>query len=139
MDDKVKDILSQSVARELGVSIQYMWHHVMAIGLPSPAVKDIIKDISITEMRHAEAFAERLFYLGGIPTSKPTEVKSGGDLKKMVQDDLEAETYAIRLYKEAIRLCQESNDPVTRLLYEKTLTHEEEHYRTFSHLLSELQ
>ncbi|MBI4329824.1 MAG: ferritin, partial [Chloroflexi bacterium] len=45
MEDKLKDILNQSVAREMGVSIQYMWHHVMALGLASPAVKDIFKDI----------------------------------------------------------------------------------------------
>ncbi|MBI4331292.1 MAG: ferritin, partial [Chloroflexi bacterium] len=128
-----------SVAREMGVSIQYMWHHVMALGLASPAVKDIFKDISITEMKHAEAFAERLFYLGGIPTSKPTEIKMGGDLRKMLQDDLEAETYALRLYREAIRLCREADDAVTRLLYEKVLAEEEEHYHTFSVLLSELK
>lgn len=137
MDDRLKDMLNQSVSREMGVSIQYMWQHVMAVGLSSPELKEVFKQIAVTEMKHAEAFAERLYYLGGTPTVKPTDIKYGGDLKKMVHDDLETESYAIRLYTEAIRLCEEVDDPVTRLLYEKVLSQEQGHWHTFSILLSE--
>ncbi len=33
-------------------------------------------------MKHAEKIAERLFYLGGIPTAKPTSDKVGGSLEE---------------------------------------------------------
>jgi bacterioferritin len=129
------DILNKSIARELQVSIQYMWHHVMAVGMESPAVKDLFKQISIQEMKHAESFAERLDLLGGVPTTQPSPILTGGDLKKMIQDDVKAEQEAVDMYREAIRLAIEANDPVTRLMYEEILESEEDHLKTFSDLL----
>ena len=81
---KLLDALDKAIARELGVTIQYMWQHVMALGMDSPAVKDIFEDVAIEEMKHAESIAERLFYLGGVPTTKPTPIEVGGTLKAML-------------------------------------------------------
>ncbi len=134
-DQRLLDVLNQSIARELQVSIQYMWHHVMAVGLESPAVKDIFRSIAIVEMKHAEQFAERLDYLGGVPTTKPDPIAEGGSLKQMIQADLKAEEEAITLYKEGIHLSIEDQDPVTRLLFEEILDAEEEHHKTFRDLL----
>ena len=134
-DPKLLDILNKSIARELQVSIQYMWHHVQAVGLESPAVRDIFKQLAIEEMKHAEAFAERLDLLGGVPTTKPEPIMQGGSLTKMIQDDLKAEQEAVDMFREAIRLAIASNDPVTRLMYEETLAAEESHRKTFSDLL----
>ena len=134
-DQRLLDILNQSIARELQVSIQYMWHHVMAVGLESPAVKDIFRDISIQEMKHAETFAERLDLLGGVPTTQPSPILVGGDMKKMIQDDIKAEQEAVDMYREGIRIATEVNDPVTRLMYEEILEAEEDHLKTFRDLL----
>lgn len=135
MADEFLDLLNKAIARELGVSIQYMWHHVMALGMESPEIKDVFKDIAIVEMKHAEDIAERLFYLGGIPTTKPTPIKVGGSLKEMVEADLKAENEAIEMYKEIIEKASENGDSTTRLLFEEILTAEEEHKHTFSILL----
>ncbi len=62
--EKLLDALNKSIARELQVSIQYMWQHVMAVGIGSAAVADIFQKIAVEEMKHAEKFAERLNYLG---------------------------------------------------------------------------
>lgn len=59
------DLLNKAIARELQVSIQYMWQHVQWRGVKGFAVKDELKNIAISEMKHAEAIAERLSYLGG--------------------------------------------------------------------------
>jgi len=134
-DQRILDILNRSIARELQVSIQYMWHHVMAVGLASPAIKEIFKEIAIEEMKHAEAFAERLDQLGGIPTTVPSPIMVGGDLKKMIGDDRQAEVEAVEMYREGVRVATEVGDPVTRLLYEQILTSEEEHLKTFSDML----
>ena len=127
--------MNKSIARELQVSIQYMWHHVMATGIGSAAVGDIFKKIAIEEMKHAEKFAERLNYLGGVPTTKPDPITVGGDLTKMLKDDLAAEETAIELYKAYIKLASDLNDTTTRLIYEETLEAEEEHHDTFGKLL----
>lgn len=129
------DILNQSIARELAVAIQYMWHHVMAKGLESAEVEEIFQEIAVEEMKHAEKFADRLDYLGGVPTTKPTPIITGGSVEKMLADDVKAEEEAIALYKKAIQISIDNNDPVSRLLYEETLSAEEDHHNKFSTLL----
>lgn len=129
------ELLNKAIAREIGVSVQYMWQHVMAMGMKSPEVKDIFEDIAIEEMKHAEKIAERLFYLGDTPTAKPTPIKVGGSLEEMVEADLEAENEAIELYLKIIELASENEDSTTRLLFEEILTNEEEHKHTFTILL----
>jgi len=133
--EQLNDLLNKAIAREIGVSIQYMWQHVMAIGMQSPEIKDIFEDIAIEEMKHAEKIAERLFYLGGTPTTKPTPIKSGGSLKEMIEADLMAEDEAIELYREIIRIADVEKDSTTRLLFEEILGKEEEHKHTFAILL----
>jgi len=135
MASELIELLNKAIAREIGVSVQYMWQHVMAIGMKSPEVKDIFEDIAIEEMKHAEKIAERLFYLGGIPTVKPTPIIVGGSLENMVEKDLEAENEAIELYREIIDLAAEKEDSTTRLLFEEILTEEEKHKHTFTILL----
>lgn len=136
-DKRLLDILNQSIARELAVSVQYMWQHVLVRGLEGAEFAEIVQKIAITEMKHAEKFAERLDYYGGVPTTKPTEIKTGGDVKQMLKDDIAAEKEAIVLYKRAIKLCQELDDPATRHIYEDILEEEEDHDHTFSTLLGE--
>lgn len=133
--ENLLELLNKAIAREISVSIQYMWQHVMAIGMKSPEVKDIFEDIAIEEMKHAEKIAERLFYLGGTPTTKPTPIKIGDSLEEMVGLDLEAENEAIELYMEIIALCDKIGDSTTRLMFEEILTAEEEHKHTFTILL----
>ena len=135
MASELLELLNKAIAREIGVSVQYMWHHVMAMGMKSPEVKDIFEDIAIEEMKHAEKIAERLFYLGGTPTTKPTPIKVGGSLKEMVEADLEAENEAIEMYRKIIDMASENEDSTTRLLFEEILTEEEEHKHTFTILL----
>lgn len=135
-DQRLLDILNKSIAGELQALIQYMWQHVTAVGIASPAVRDMFEKIAIGEMKHAEAFAERLDLLGGVPTTTPDPIEVGETLIQMLENDVKAEDDAIALCREAIRLATEVNDPVTRLLYEKTLADEEEYQKAFRDLLA---
>jgi bacterioferritin len=135
MADELLDLLNKAIAREIAVSVQYMWQHVMALGMKSPEIKDVFEDIAIEEMKHAEKIAERLFYLGGTPTTKSTPIKVGDSLKEMIKNDLLAENEAIEMYKEIIDKASEKGDSTTRLLFEEILTAEEEHKHTFTILL----
>ncbi len=132
MAGKLLDLLNKAIAKELAVSIQYMWQHVMARGMESPEIKEIFKDISIEEMKQAERLAERLFYLGGIPTTKPESINVGGSLKEMIEFDLKVENDAIEMYREIIDVAEE--DTTTRLVCEKILAEEEEQKNKLSKL-----
>lgn len=129
------ELLNDAIARELQVSIQYMWQHVQWKGTEHFAVKDELKKIAIQEMKHAEAIAERLFYLGGIPTTKPSPIFVGENLKEMLTQDVKDEENAITLYKKIIEKAKAENDVVTAKLFEDILRDEEEHHDTFTSLL----
>jgi bacterioferritin len=132
---KLQEMLNEAIARELQVSIQYIWQHVTVTGLHSESVGGIFKKIGITEMKHAEAIAERLDYLGGALTTKPTPIKVGKTVKDMLQINKKAEEDAIALYKKIISLAAKEGDIVTRKLFEDILSEEEEHHNEFSTLL----
>ncbi len=132
------DLMNRAIARELQVAIQYMWQHVQWVGVKGFAVKDELKKIAITEMKHAEAIAERLNYLGGKPTTKPEPINVGVTLKEMIEQDKKDEEGAIKLYKEIIEKAHKEGDEVSRKLFENILTDEEEHHDTFSTLLEEI-
>ena len=135
--DRLKELLNQAVAREIQVSIQYMWQHVLAKGIKGHMVKDLFKKIAITEMKHAEEIAERLAYLGGIPTTKPAPIFVGNKLEEMIKLDVKAEEEAIELYKEIIKVAKEEGDETTHRLFRKILAEEEEHHDEFTSLLEE--
>ena len=132
---KLMDLLNKAIARELQVSVQYMWQHVLAKGIKSAAVEGIFKDIAITEMKHAEKIAERLAYLGGIPTIKPDPIFVGAALEEMLRTDVKAEEEAVALYRQIINVSNSEDDITTRRLMEEILGDEEEHHDTFTTLL----
>jgi len=129
---KLKDLLNAAIAREIQVSIQYMWQHVQWIGVDHYAVSDKIKEIAIEEMKHAEKIAERLWYLDGVPTTKPSEIKVGGELKEMIDYDIKAEEEAIDLYKQIEDVADAEKDPTTRFIFEGILEQEEDHHDFFT-------
>jgi bacterioferritin len=135
---KLLEMLNDAIARELQVAIQYMWQHVQWSGVKGFAVQEELKKIAITEMKHAEAIAERLVYLGGTPTTKPAEIFVGKTLKEMIQRDVKDEENAISLYKEIIAQARAEKDETTAFLFEGILKDEEEHHDTFTTLMEEI-
>jgi bacterioferritin len=132
MSERIKEHLNLAIARELQVSIQYLWQHVVVRGVKGQVVGDKMREIGITEMKHAESIAERLDYLGGIPTTKPNPIQIGEDWKEMVELNIKAEEEAISLYKEIIKIAWEEGDVTTRTLFEGILADEEEHHDYFA-------
>ena len=132
------DKLNDAIARELQVAIQYMWQHVQWGGVKGFAVQDELKSIAIAEMKHAEAIAERLYYLGEIPTTKPTPIYVGSTLKEMIQQDIKDEQGAIDLYKKIVELATKEGDVTTAFMFKGILEQEEDHHDTFTTLFEDL-
>ena len=132
------DQLNDAIARELQVAIQYMWQHVQWGGVKGFAVQGELKSIGIAEMKHAEAIAERLYYLGGIPTTKPTPIFVGTTLKEMIQKNIQDEAGAVTLYKKIIEAATKEGDVTTAFIFKEILEQEEDHHDTFTTLLEDL-
>jgi bacterioferritin len=132
---KLLDLLNQAIARELQVSIQYMWQHVQWKGVKHYTVSEGFKEIAIDEMRHAEKIAERLWYLGDKPTTKPAPIFVGNTLEEMIEFDVKAELEAINMYKEIMQLAEKEGDVATKEIFEEIEEKEEQHHDFFTSLI----
>jgi bacterioferritin len=136
---KLLDTLNEAIAREIQVAIQYMWQHVQWSGVKGFAVQNELEKIAITEMKHAEKIAERLFYLGGTPTTKPNPITVGKTLKQMITQDIKDEANAITLYKQIIEMAEKEADTTTAFIFREILEDEEDHHDTFTTMLEDLK
>lgn len=127
--------LNDALAREMQVSIQYMWQHIMAKGINAQTVSPMLRQIALAEMLHGELIAERLDYLGGKPTVQPAPIEIGKNLQEMLKLDKKAEEGAIKLYREIIKMAEKEEDYTTKKLFEQILADEENHHNTFKTLL----
>ena len=132
---KLLEFLNKGIARELQVSIQYIWQHVQVTGMDGVTVEDIFRKTAIAEMKHAERLAERLDYLDGVPTIKPDPIFVRGSLIEMLKQNEQDEEKTINLYKQAIQVAAQEGDYTTRRLLEEILAEEETHINTFGKLL----
>ena len=149
-------LLNQAIGRELQVCIQYMLQHAIGAG-QEPAVSgktlsvaqskfiashssvwlpgSSLKKIAITEMRHAEAIAERVVHLGGEPATQAGAILIGKTAEEMLENDREQERQAIDLYKQIIDVAAKEQDEETVNLFRHILSDEEKHHGVFSNLL----
>jgi bacterioferritin len=96
-----------------------------------------LKQIAITEMKHAEAIIERVVVLGGEPATEPSPITVGTTIEEMLALDREQEREAIELYRRIIGVARDEGDDVTMNLFEQILSDEQAHHRTFSDLIEE--
>jgi bacterioferritin len=129
------DMLNKAISMELQVAIQYMWQHVQWSGVQAFTVKDSFKSAAIDEMKHAEMIAERLFYLGGIPTTAPAPINVGKELKEMLIQNEKDERGAIEFYKKIVAKANAEGDEVDSRMFRQILQDEEDHHDTFESLL----
>jgi bacterioferritin len=138
---KLLDMLNGAIAREIQVTVQYMWQHVQWQGVKGYATKDAFESIAKQEMKHAEMIAERLYYLSDgkvVPTTKPEPINVGKALKEMITQDVTDEKKAIDMYKGIIKMAREESDETTAFLFMEILKDEEDHHDTFTTLLEQV-
>jgi len=136
--DDLKQLLNNAIAREIQVSIQYMWQHVQVMGVKGVAVQARFKETAVEEMKHAEKIAERLWYLGGAPTTKPAQIEIGNSLKEFLELDVKAEVEAVQMYKKIIEVATKEGDVTTAFIFKEILESEEEHHDLFTTMLEDV-
>ena len=129
------DFLSKGIEFELQVSMRYMWQHIFVKGLDGAIVEKLFRDLAIVEMKHAEALADRLALLNGVPPNTFTSINIGGTLAEMLREDERTEEAMVTLYNQAIQLARKEGDFATARLLEELLTEEEKHLDKIGKLL----
>jgi bacterioferritin len=135
-------ILNEALATEIVCVLRYRFHHFMASGIHSQAVKQEFLEHANEEQEHADQLAERIKQLGGKPEMNPailtskshSEYKEGTSLADMIREDLIAERIAIESYREIIQFLGDK-DPTSKRLMEIILAKEEEHADEMADLL----
>lgn len=135
MSKKVIDLLNQARAGELTAIMQYMAHHYELDDADFGKLAKVMKTTAIEEMRHAEALAERILFLGGVPTTKPDgEVAKGQEIAEMLATDVALEEGAVKMYNESAVLCAQERDQISKELFEQLLGEEEAHLDAFQNI-----
>jgi len=138
--EKVIDLLNEGRARELGAILQYMAHHYELEDSDFGKLAKVLKDTAIVEMKHAEALAERILFLGGTPTSElQPKPKKGQTIPQMLATDEALEAGAVQLYNASAVKCAELGDQISKELFEKLLADEEGHLDVFQNVAAHLK
>jgi len=125
---KTIEFLNAALKNELTAINQYFLHSRMLKdwGVTKLAQKEY--EESIEEMNHADWIIERILFLNGLPNLQDLgKLFIGEDVAEIIECDLKIEHIAIPLLREAVGHCEEVKDYVTRDLFAKILTSEEEH------------
>lgn len=140
MNKKVIAALNEARSRELEAIIQYMAQHYELEDADYGKLAGRMKQIGIQEMKHAEDLAERILFLEGVPTTKPSgEIKKGEDILGMLKTDVALEDGAIKMYNESAKLCSDEGDHISKALFERLLGEEEAHLDEFKNILNHVQ
>jgi bacterioferritin len=124
---KVIAELNKALREELTAINQYFLHAEMCENWGYHRLADFIKKQSIGEMKHAESLMERILFLDGTPSMQPLDVKIGGTVRAMIENDLALELGAVKMYNEGVALAVKEGDNGSRELLEKLVRDEEEH------------
>ena len=127
-DAKVIEYLNKALYNELTAINQYFLHAKM---LKNWGLKELAEHEyheSIDEMKHADALAERILFLDGLPNFQALgKLRIGEAPRELLECDLALELEAVPLLREAIAHCETVGDYVSRKLLSDILKSEEDH------------
>ncbi len=140
MSANVIDLLNEARSRELLAIGQYMSQHYQLEDIMYGKLAHRMKEIGIEEMKHAEALAERILFLGGTPVSKPSGSPAARqDIPAMLKTDIGLEEEAVRMYNESALACAQLGDNVSRDLFARLLAEEERHLDEFQNTTDHIE
>jgi bacterioferritin len=138
--NKVIEVLNKARAMELLAIHQYMNQHYNLDDMDYGDMAAKIKLIAIDEMRHAEAFAERIKELGGEPvTGYEGKVEKGQQVHAVFSFDAELEDDTIDVYNHFLLVCRENGDSISMKLFETIIDEEQIHYNYFDSVSDHIQ
>ncbi|PID46843.1 MAG: bacterioferritin [Proteobacteria bacterium] len=119
---KVIEQLKGLLACELAARDQYFIHSRMYEDWGLSKLFERISHESEEETEHADILIKRILFLGGVPdVNIQDKVNVGDDVPAMLKNDLQIEYDVGQALKDAMKVCEEESDYVSRDLLFKLL------------------
>lgn len=127
-DPKIIEALNKALTIELTAINQYFIQAKMCRNWGYNRLADKHYKESLEEMKHADRIIERILFLEGVPEiARYDVIRAGKDVASQFDNDLKLELKGVQTYNEAIALCVQRKDAVSREIMEHILQDSEEH------------
>ena len=130
-DERVIEQLNEALKNELTAVNQYWLHYRLLDHWGIARLAEFERHESIDEMKHADLLSERILFLDGLPNFQALgRLRIGESVEEILRADLDLELEAVTMLREAVAHAESVRDFVSRDLFARILSNEEEHIDT---------
>jgi len=128
VDPRIVERLNDALTFELSVVNQYFLHARMLDNWGFPKLGKVFYDLSIDEMRDADALISRVLFFEGHPNIQRLHaIRVGEDAEEMLRLALESEISAVAEFNASAQECHDLGDHGTASLFEAMVLDEQKH------------
>jgi bacterioferritin len=125
---RIVELLNEALTLELTVTNTYFLHSRMLDGWGFTKLGKVFYDLSIDEMRDADALIQRILMFDGHPNvQKLLPITTGENAEEILRLAFESEINAIAQFNAAAAECRELGDSGTAGIFDAAVREEEEH------------
>ena len=137
---RVVELLNDALTFELTVTNAYFLHARMLDNWGLPRLGKVFYDLSIDEMRDADAIINRILLFDGHPNvQRLNAIQVGESPEEMLTLALESEKAAVAQFNAAAHECHDLGDHGTAAVFEEMVRDEEKHADWFESQIDAMQ
>ena len=128
VDTRVVDLLNEALTFELTVTNTYFLHSRMLDNWGLPRLGKVFYDLSIDEMKDADALINRILMFDGHPNvQRLNAIQVGEHPEEMMRLALASEKAAVAQFNAGAQECHDLGDHGTAAVFEEMVRDEEQH------------
>jgi bacterioferritin len=127
-DPRIVDLLNEALTYELTIVNTYFLHSRMLENWGFPRLGKVFYDLSIDEMKDADALIQRILMFDGHPNvQRLNPIVIGESAEEVLALALAGEIEAVRQFNSSAQECRDLGDHGTASVFDEMVRDEEEH------------